>query len=317
MAVGVITRSEELTRIAGRAAEYFTLRYSRKQEYEADDLGSPLPRRGRLRPLCRRRHARRARPARAIYEPHPRPRRGAGDPRMGAHPSAGRQPGRAGRADQAAATGIADGALPELEAAYLGEVDGLLYGDDPRAGLRRRPALRPSGDADRLRGAAGLHPDQQPAGDPDRGAGRLARRVRRRADAAGRARGLCGRVPGRACCANARAEAGPVERTRVNGLPRSLLPVSWCRPSRARSSSPLAVYDGGDGGAYHFIMVAPPAEASRAAIAALFASFRLLSPEEAVSLRPRLIRTVRVGPGPDRREPRPARWPASIRSTIS
>ncbi|HEU0133573.1 MAG TPA: M48 family metalloprotease, partial [Allosphingosinicella sp.] len=38
-AVGTITGSEDLSRIAGRAAEYFTLRYSRKQEYEADDLG--------------------------------------------------------------------------------------------------------------------------------------------------------------------------------------------------------------------------------------------------------------------------------------
>ena len=39
MAVEALTGSERLTRIAGRAAEYFTLRYSRKQEYEADDLG--------------------------------------------------------------------------------------------------------------------------------------------------------------------------------------------------------------------------------------------------------------------------------------
>ncbi|HLL32063.1 MAG TPA: hypothetical protein VK403_13825, partial [Allosphingosinicella sp.] len=49
----------------------------------------------------------------------------------------------------------------------------------------------------------------------------------------------------------------------------------------------------------HFIMVAPPADESRAAVGALFGSFRLLSPEEARSLRPRLIRTVRVGPGED------------------
>ena len=60
----------------------------------------------------------------------------------------------------------------------------------------------------------------------------------------------------------------------------------------------LAVYDGGEGGAYHFIMVAPPAEASRSAVAALFASFRLLSPEQAATLRPRLIRSVRVGGRP-------------------
>jgi predicted Zn-dependent protease len=38
-AVGWITGSEQLTRIAGQAAELFTLRYSRKQEHESDDLG--------------------------------------------------------------------------------------------------------------------------------------------------------------------------------------------------------------------------------------------------------------------------------------
>ena len=30
---------ERLTRLAGQAAQYFTLRYSRGQEYQADDLG--------------------------------------------------------------------------------------------------------------------------------------------------------------------------------------------------------------------------------------------------------------------------------------
>jgi len=38
-AVGLLTGSEGLTRIAGVAAGLFTLRYSRNQEFEADDLG--------------------------------------------------------------------------------------------------------------------------------------------------------------------------------------------------------------------------------------------------------------------------------------
>ena len=39
VAVQVLTGSERLTQIAGAAAGYFTLRYSRGQEYQADDLG--------------------------------------------------------------------------------------------------------------------------------------------------------------------------------------------------------------------------------------------------------------------------------------
>ena len=92
------------------------------------------------------------------------------------------------------------------------------------------------------------------------------------------------------------AEAGPAEPVRINGIPALLVPV-LVRTGEGPIELALAAYDGGDGGAYHFVMVTPPAEGSRAAVASLFASFRLLSAEEARSLRPRLIRTVRVGAG--------------------
>src|ERR1044072_2219488 len=39
LAVGAVTDSTRLNRLAGAAAGFFTLRYSRKHEYEADDLG--------------------------------------------------------------------------------------------------------------------------------------------------------------------------------------------------------------------------------------------------------------------------------------
>ncbi|HET9639621.1 MAG TPA: M48 family metalloprotease [Allosphingosinicella sp.] len=293
-AVGAITGSEDLTRIAGRAAEYFTLRYSRNQEYEADDLG--------VRYL-----------AAAGYDPY-----AAGD-MLGAlgrheqymgrtrgrdeaqaipewartHPLAGNRVERA--AQTAAATGIADGAVPELEAPYLRELDGLLYGDDPQQGFvdgRRfaHPVMRIGFEApedftltnsprsiliegpDGLRGEFGSGP--MPAGGLE-------------AYADGLIRTLLRGTP---------AEAGPAERIRINGLPALLVPV-LVRTEQGAVELSLATYDGGDGGAYHFIMVGPPADASRAAIGALFGSFRLLSVEEARSLRPRLIRTVRVGPG--------------------
>jgi predicted Zn-dependent protease len=209
------------------------------------------------------------------------------------HPLAGNRVERA--ATQAAATGIADGALPELETAYLREVDGLLYGDDPAQGFvdgRRfaHPVMRIGFEApqgftltnspqailiegpDGLRGEFGSGP-MPPGGLP--------------AYADGLIRTLLRGTP---------AQAGPAEPARINGLPALLVPVLVQTREGAIELS-IAAYDGGDGGAYHFIMVAPPADASRAAIGALFASFRLLPPEEALSLRPRLIRTVRVGPG--------------------
>ena len=294
MAVGMITRSEELTRIAGHAAEYFTLRYSRKQEYEADDLGvrylagagyDPYAAGDMLDALGR-------------HEQYLSRTRGRDEARAipewaRTHPLAGNRVERA--AASAAATGIADGALPEHEAVYLGEVDGLLYGDDPRQGFvdgRRfaHPVMRigfeaPAGftltnspqailieGPNGLRGEFGGGP-MPPGGLP------------------AYAEGLIG-----ALLRGAPAQAGPAEPARINGLPVLLVPALVQTQQGAVELS-IAAYDGGGGGAYHFIMVAPPADESHAAIGALFGSFRLLSDEEARSLRPRQIRTIRVGPG--------------------
>ena len=293
-AVGAVTGSEDLTRIAGRAAEYFTLRYSRKQEYEADDLGvrylaaagyDPYAAGDMLGALGR-------------HEQYMGRTRGRDEARAipewaRTHPLAGNRVERA--AETAAATGVADGAVPEFEARYLRELDGLLYGDDPAQGFvegRRfaHPVMRigfeaPPGftltnspQAILIEGPGGLRGEfgsgpMPPGGLP--------------AYAEGLIRALLRGTP---------AEAGPAEPARINGIPALLVPVI-VKTGQGAVELNIAAYDGGDGGAYHFIMVAPPEDGSRGLIGALFASFRLLSPEEARTLRPRLIRTVRVGPG--------------------
>ncbi len=293
-AVGTITGSEDLTRIAGRAAEYFTLRYSRKQEYEADDLGVRYLAAAGYDPYA----AGDMLDALGRHEQYMGRTRGRDEARAipewaRTHPLAGNRVERA--AETAAATGIADGALPELEAPYLRELDGLLYGDDPEQGFvdgRRfaHPVMRIGFEApqgftltnspqailiegpDGLRGEFGAGP--MPPG------------------------GLTAYAEGlvRALLRGAAAEAGPAEAVLVNGIPALLLPV-LVQTREGPIELSIAAYNGGDGGAYHFIMVGAPAEGTRNAVAALFASFRLLSPEQARSLRPRLIRTVRVGPG--------------------
>jgi predicted Zn-dependent protease len=293
-AVGTVTGSEDLTRIAGRAAEYFTLRYSRKQEYEADDLGVRYLAAAGYDPYA----AGDMLDALGRHEQYMGRTRGRDEARAipewaRTHPLAGNRVERA--AQTAAATGIADGALPELEAPYLRELDGLLYGDDPGQGFvdgRRfaHPVMRIGFEAPQgftltnspqailiegpngLRGEFGGNP-MPPGGLPAYSEGLV-----------------------RALLRGAPAEAGPAEPALINGLPALLVPV-LVQTREGAIELNIAAYDGGDGGAYHFIMVASPADSSRSAIGALFESFRLLSPEEARSLRPRLIRTVRVGPG--------------------
>ena len=264
-AVGLITRSEDLTRIAGQAAQYFTLRYSRNQEYEADDLG--------VRYLTA-----------AGYDPY----------------AAGDMLGALGRHEQymaqaAAATGIADGQLPELELPYLRELDGLLYGDDPQQGFvqgRRfaHPVMRIGFEA-----PPGFTLTNSPQAilieGPDGMRGEFGAGPMPRGGLQAYAEGLA-----RALLRGAPAEPGPAEAALVNGIPTLFVPIR-VRTEQGAIELSIAAYDGGDGGAYHFILVAPPADAPRAAIGALFGSFRLLSPQEAMTLRPRLIRTIRVQPG--------------------
>jgi predicted Zn-dependent protease len=294
MAVGAITGSERLTRIAGRAAEYFTLRYSRKQEYEADDLavrylaaagydpyaaGDMLGALGRNEQFMARTRGRDE--ARAIPE------------WASTHPLAGNRVERAART--AAATGVADGALPELEADYLREVDGLLYGDDPRQGFvqgRRfaHPIMRIGFEA-----PPGFTLTNSPQAilieGPDGLRGEFGGGAMPAGGLAAYADGLLA-----ALLRDAPAEAGPARPERINGVPALIVPVR-VQTREGLIDLALAAYDGGNGGAYHFLMVSPQAPGSAGPVAALFGSFRLLSAEEARGLRPRRIETVRVGAG--------------------
>ena len=294
LAVGLVTGSERLTRLAAGAAELFTLRYSRKQEYEADDLG--------VRYL-----------AASGYDPHAAAdmlaalganerfvaRTRGRDEAQGMPEWARTHPlpeNRVERArDAASGTGHAPDALPENEAAFLAEVDGLLYGDDPEQGfvIGRRfahPAMRIGFEAppgftltnspqailiegpDGLRGEFGA--GRMPAGGLDAYASALLGQL------------LDG----------VSAETGTAERTRVNGLETLIVPAT-VRTEQGTAEITAAVYAGPGGAAYHIVAAARPTAEARAAVGSLIGSFRLLSEAEAASLRPRVVRTVAVPPG--------------------
>jgi predicted Zn-dependent protease len=132
LAVGFVTGSEGLTRLAGNAAGYFTLRYSRKQEYESDDLGIRYLRLAGYDPDA----AGDMLSALARNEQFLARTRGR-DEAQGIPEWARTHPLTENRIERsreaAAATGAAD--LPENERPFLREVDGLLYGDDPQQGF--------------------------------------------------------------------------------------------------------------------------------------------------------------------------------------
>jgi predicted Zn-dependent protease len=288
------TGSERLTRMASRASEFFGLRYSRKQEYEADDYGvrylkdagydvfaagemlAALARQDRFVAQVRGRESAQSLPEWALSHP-------LTEHRIERTQAAARQ------------TSLTDDELPEETARYLSAVDGMLFGDDPEQGfvLGRRfahPAMRiafeaPAGfllmnspQAVRLSGPNGLSGEF--AGGPLEGQ-----------SVATYAELLAARVVG-----EAPAKISDVTQTTVNGLSTV---ITRLRVAVQDGSIPLsiAVYDGGDGQAFHFIIVSPPADGDAAAVDALFRSFRRLSDREAATLRPRFVRTVPVAAG--------------------
>ena len=289
-----LTGSERLTRLAGQAAQYFGLRYSRNQEYQADDLG--------LRYL-----------ERAGYDPYAASEMldalGRNEQFMTAtggndaaksipewalsHPLTGNRVGRA--RERAQATGLPDDQLPERAQAYLGQVDGLLYGDDPAQGfvLGRRflhPQLRigfeaPPGftltNSPRAIGLSGPNGARGEFGGGQLGAGGLPDYAERLATA------VAGQGAG---------EVVNAEQRVVNGVPTIFVQLRLrTRDGRAVPLS-IAAYDAGGGQAYHFLTIGAPG-GDGTALAALFGSFRLLSAAEAAALRPRVIRTVAAAPG--------------------
>jgi predicted Zn-dependent protease len=133
-AIATVTGSERLTRLAGSAATFFTLRYSRKHEYEADELGLSYLRDAGYDPYA----AADMLGALHRHESFLAATRGSGDANIVpewalTHPYAEHRIARA--MDAARKSGVQPDQLPEFEAEYLRQVDGLLYGDDPAQGF--------------------------------------------------------------------------------------------------------------------------------------------------------------------------------------
>jgi predicted Zn-dependent protease len=291
-AVGLITGSERLSQLAFQAAELFGLRYSRAQEYESDDLGIRYMRSAGYDP-----HA-----AADMLQALARQERfmaGAAEDASGIPEWARTHPlteNRIERASETAArTGVADGQIAEREEPYLTELDGLLYGDDPAQGF--------------VLGRSFSHPDMRIAFSAPAGFSLI---NTPRAVLIGGPEGVRGEFGGvgfqgglddyvsallRQIVGNAPAQVGTAQAGEVNGVPALFVPVQ-VQAQGGTASLQIAAYRGRTPAEkFHFIMVSDGSGASGEAIGALFGSFRLLTPGQAASLNPRVIRTVRAEPG--------------------
>ena len=269
----------------GTGSQLLTLKFSRTQEYEADDLGirylasggyDPRALSGMLASLAAQSNldAQVAGSARSMPEwasTHPDPA------------------SRVGRAAKGAASSGLKSTVRNRDA-FLTAVNGVLYGDDPKQGIVegsrfRHPDLRlaftaPSGfgmengaDAVSVTGSGG----QAQFGVAPY-SGNLAAYID---NVFAKLGGASGSVP-----------AGEVSRTTVNGLP-----AAW-RTVRANSQSgpvdaTVFAYDFGGGKAYHFLLLTAAGQGV-GPFAPMVQSVQRLSAQDAAAIKPRRVAVVAV-----------------------
>jgi predicted Zn-dependent protease len=287
--LGVVTGNSQIAQIAGQAAQLYTLRFSRTQEYQADDLGirylagagyDPRAASTMLASLA----------AQTTLDARLAGRDARTAPEWGStHPDPASRVARARqRADATRATAAA-----RNRDAFLSAIDGMLYGDDPRQGIVdgnsfRHPDLRvmftvPSGytmtNGTRAVSVTGQGGQAQFSNAAYNGnlpvyVGNVFR------DLAGDS----GSIP-----------TNSVRSTRVNGLP-----VAYATGRASTRSGQVDVtvyaYQFGPSTAYHFVMVTP-AGRGIGPFQSMVQSVNRMTEQQAAAIQPRRVDVVTVGRG--------------------
>ncbi|EQB12547.1 peptidase M48, Ste24p [Sphingobium quisquiliarum P25] len=270
----------------GTGSQLLTLKFSRSQEYEADDLGIRYLASGGYDPralstMLASLAAQSSLDARLTGNARSVPEWAS------THPDPGSRVDRAARNAVRAGTSTA-----RNRDAFLSALDGVLYGDDPKQGVIdgtrfRHPDLRlsfvaPSGfgmenstDAVSITGSGG---------QAQFGAAPYSGNLDAYVESVFAKLGGSGSVP-----------EGEVRRTTVNGLP-----AAW-RTVRARTQSSqvdatVFAYDFGGGKAYHFLLLTPAGQGI-GPFTPMVQSVQRLSAQDAAAIKPRRVSVVTVKAG--------------------
>lgn len=293
LAVGVITGSETLANMAGRAAQFYTLSYSRKQEYESDDLGirylaqagyDPYAAADMLESLAD--HDSFQARTRNLDEANAIPAWAR------SHPLTEDRIKRASR--QAEATGHGPDVLPEHEDRFLRQVDGLLWGDDPEQGFVTGRRFAHPGMGISFEAPPGFFLTNSPRAvliDGGEVRAQFGGAIMPPGGLAAYTEILLREVLGQAAQS---ASIGQPQRRIVNGVETIFVPARVETP-QGQAQVTVTAFQGRGREGFHFITAGPGGHERD--ITSLIQSFRFLSPAEAASLKPRKIDVVTVGPG--------------------
>jgi len=284
--LGVLTGSEAIGQIAGQAAQLYTLRFSRQQEYQADDLGitylakagyDPMASSTMLASLA----------AQSALDARLANQAGRSVPSWAStHPDPASRVTRA--AQNAAKTGVKSGVLNA--AAFLTAVDGVLVDDDPSQGTIDGQSFRHRDLRIAFTVPSGFAMANSPSAVSISGNGGQGKFESAPYD---------GSLPRylatvfKALDESGRVVPGAVTTSRVNGIDAATA------SARANTQSGVVdvtvfAYAIDAKTAYHFVMLTPAGQGA-GPFEPLFQSFKRLTSQEAATIKPRRIDVVTVG----------------------
>jgi predicted Zn-dependent protease len=272
----------------GTGSQLLTLKFSRSQEYEADDLGIRYLAAGGYDPralstMLASLAAQSSLDARVTGNARSVPEWAS------THPDPGSRVGRAARnaAGQRGTSGARN------KEAFLTALDGVLYGDDPRQGVIegsrfRHPDLRlsftaPSGFG--MENAADAVSVSGSGGQAQFGGASYS------GDLSAYINSVFAKLGG----SNSRVPEGEVRRTTVNGIPAAWRTIRASTQSSQVDATVFA-YDFGGGKAYHFLLLTAAGQGI-GPFSSMVQSVQRLSPQEAAAIKPRRISVVTVKSG--------------------
>ena len=289
--VGVVTGSDILSQLAGQVSQGIFLKYSRSQEYEADDLGVRYMTAAGYDPLASPSFLNSLGAATSLES------RASGRDDERSTPSWARthplSSARVTRATtKARATGRAGTGLRNRDA-YLAQVDGLIVGDDPKQGV--------------VEGRDFRHPDLRLAFTVPDGYGMqngtravsISGQQGQAQFSGGRFSGDLDTYIGRAFQSvvgqNAQLRYTEPRRTTVNGIPAA---YSTARVATQQQQVDLTIiaYQWDSDTAYHFAIITP-AGRGFGPFSSMVQSIRRLTAAEAAAIRPRVLDVVTVRSG--------------------
>lgn len=289
--LGLLTGSGDIANLAGQAAQLYTLRYSRQQEYQADELGityltsagyDPFAAADMLSSLA----------AQTSLDASVSGGNARSLPEWAStHPDPAQRVARA--RDEATARGAVPGAGNRNRDAFLNAIDGMLYDDDPSQGVIdgntfRHPELRlqfaiPQGYT--MQNGSTAVVVSGPDGQAQFGGGPASGSLASYVD--GVFRELAG--------TGQQINYGTVRSAQINGLP-----VGQATARVASGSSQVDVtvtaYDFGANRKYHFLTITRAGQGT-APFNTMLNSVSRLSSAEAAAIRPRVIDVVTVRSG--------------------